>query len=508
MAMNRLTLLCVALCAIIVKSYGRDIFINDTAICDTSRVSLFQNSHFVIRGEMSRAWNGSVRLAVSDPIKNQGYELRATDGRHFLKTIPMRGPIQEIYLYVPGTMRIPVCAGDTIDLRLGDDDLELSSGNPPADLDLQLAAALYRKARKQEHQMSEIVSKYFKESKYFTETNSRTDSLRQALIKTGKNYQSRYMTVIDTFITNHGSPRSEKYFRMSGFYEMLGKYVMIDLPLAKLAPTLYVDSILTNVSYDAYCDDFLNIPTYRAFAAEYVKKILRDRQRAKSGDPSEAKRAAYMLNGIRGVSPTPLFADWATLDYWDDIYRHSGPDMAALFVKQLHDASITPEIMAEYHKVMHDVLRLSSGEPAPRLTLTDSDGGKYTLDDFRGKYLYLDFWDFGCKPCVSEFAVIPQLKDHFGDRINNVNLVTVCTSRPSKGKLEKFARQHGMTECNLILDRANSDPCYDIKIFPTYILIDPEGHIVEFNTARPSEILRKSRTNTPTAFEKLLDGAM
>ena len=505
MVLNRIALLCAAVCAVIVKCYGHDIFVNDTTFCDTTNVSLFQSNWFVIRGEMSRAWNGTVRLAVTDPVRNHSYDLSATDGKHFQKTIPMRGAVQDIYLYVPGTMIIPVCAGDTIDLKLGDDDLELSSDNPGANLDLQLAIALYRKTRKQEYQMSDIMGKYFKESKFFTETNSRTDSLQRAMTEAGKNYQTRHTTVIDTFIANHGKPRLEKFYRLSGFYQMLDKYVMIDLPLTQLAPTWHLDSTHNNLSYNEYCDALLNIPSYRKFSTEYLKKVLRDRLEVKLSDISKTKESAFMLNGIRGLSPTPLFADRAILDYWDDIYRYSGPEMAALFVKQVYDACVTPEIAAEYHKVMHDVLRLSKGEPAPQLILTDGDGHSYTLDDFKGKYLYLDFWDMGCKPCLEEFAVIPQLKNLYGDKIDNVTFVTVCISRLSKRKLEKFAQKHGMSELNLILDSAKSDPCYDVTVLPTYMLIDPKGRIAQFNTARPSEIIRKFRSHTPTAFEKAIN---
>ena len=62
-----------------------------------------------------------------------------------------------------------------------------------------------------------------------------------------------------------------------------------------------------------------------------------------------------------------------------------------------------------------------------------------------------------------------------------------------------------MNELNLILDKKNSDSCYDANLLPTYVLIDPEGRIVEFNTARPSEILKKAAEGTPTTFEQSLN---
>ncbi len=154
---------------------------------------------------------------------------------------------------------------------------------------------------------------------------------------------------------------------------------------------------------------------------------------------------------------------------------------------------------------MPDLTKLCNGEPAPPIALKDCDGKTYTLDNFKGKYLYLDFWDFGCKPCIEEFRYIPELKKQFGEKIKSVAFVTVCVSRPSKKKLEAFAAQHGMNELNLILDKKNSDSCYDANLLPTYVLIDPEGRIVEFNTARPSEILKKAAEGTPTTFEQSLN---
>ncbi len=61
-----------------------------------------------------------------------------------------------------------------------------------------------------------------------------------------------------------------------------------------------------------------------------------------------------------------------------------------------------------------------------------------------------------------------------------------------------------MNERNLILDARSSDSVYNITSFPTYILIDPQGRIVEFYTDRPSVILFKADAGVATTFDKAL----
>lgn len=151
-----------------------------------------------------------------------------------------------------------------------------------------------------------------------------------------------------------------------------------------------------------------------------------------------------------------------------------------------------------------DIERVLPGCQAPQLVMKDADGNIFTLDDFKERYVYLDFWDFGCSPCIREFGVMPQLKEHYAGRLDNVEYVTVCGSTPSRGKFEDFVKKHHMNDRNLIFDGKQSDSVYDNGVFPTYILIDPAGRIVEFNTMRPSDILREAASGNTPIFEKAL----
>ena len=57
--------------------------------------------------------------------------------------------------------------------------------------------------------------------------------------------------------------------------------------------------------------------------------------------------------------------------------------------------------------------RLLPGQPAVDFTLSDVEGNNYSLSDFKGKVLYLDFWATWCGPCTKESPHFESLAKKF-----------------------------------------------------------------------------------------------
>ena len=67
--------------------------------------------------------------------------------------------------------------------------------------------------------------------------------------------------------------------------------------------------------------------------------------------------------------------------------------------------------------------KLSQGTPAPDFILKNNNI-EISLSDFKGKYVYLNFWNTQCKPCIDDIKIIEELKTKFGDNIEFINIST------------------------------------------------------------------------------------
>ncbi len=465
--------------------------------------SIMADTTFVLRGVMSKKWNGVIKFAVSDPIKNKSHELRAAGNGRFEMTVPMRGMIQNMYLYVGDAVTVPVCAGDTINIIFEDDDMRLTARDPKAQLDLQLAEIIYNKMRKRYLDINRTYNSYNDKSGYKRLKTVESDSIFALVMSKTDYYHERYKNIVDTFIANHGTPRLEEYFRCEGYYGSL-RFLAYGNGDMKVTRGAYMSEMRNNIPFNFYQESLMKYPEYAAFMLYYLGQVTERVSCTflRRGDYHD--KVQHAMDVSRLISPSRFLNELSEVRMIDANMLLGVDDNYRKHMIYVYDNLHTAALRREMERRMAEVDRLASGQPAPTLVMKDSDGRKYTLDDFKGKYVYLDFWDFGCSHCITEFGVVPRLREYYAGRMDNVEIITVCASDASKSKLEKFVEKHKMNERNLILDARSSDSVYNITSFPTYILIDPQGRIVEFYTDRPSVILFKADAGVATTFDKAL----
>lgn len=69
-------------------------------------------------------------------------------------------------------------------------------------------------------------------------------------------------------------------------------------------------------------------------------------------------------------------------------------------------------------KMKTDVSKLMINEAAPNFTVTDVDGKKVSLADFKGKTIVLDFWATWCMPCVASFPAMQMAANRYANDPN------------------------------------------------------------------------------------------
>lgn len=145
--------------------------------------------------------------------------------------------------------------------------------------------------------------------------------------------------------------------------------------------------------------------------------------------------------------------------------------------------------LKETYKVNHEMFtKFSKGKPSPKFfNYENYKGGKTSLDDLKGKFVYIDVWATWCQPCVKEIPALIDLEKEF--RGKNINFVSISTDQKKDyDKWKAMVKEKGMEGIQLYFgDDMDFMQSYNITSIPRFILIDPNGNIVEANAPRPSE---------------------
>lgn len=114
---------------------------------------------------------------------------------------------------------------------------------------------------------------------------------------------------------------------------------------------------------------------------------------------------------------------------------------------------------------------------APDFSLTTADGEFVSLEDLRGKILLLDFWGTWCPPCVASVPALRDLQKRFAKE-PRFKMISV-SSDGDEAKWRGFIDKNQMVWTQYLDRDHHVQRAFDVRAFPTYILIDADG-IVRF----------------------------
>ncbi len=120
-----------------------------------------------------------------------------------------------------------------------------------------------------------------------------------------------------------------------------------------------------------------------------------------------------------------------------------------------------------------------AGNPAPPIDATTLDGKPLKLDDFKGKYVLLDFWATWCGPCIGEIPNLQSIYDVFG---NDDRFALVSVSVDEKiDEPRKFQEKRKLPWNQAFLAGGMHGPTpgkFGIRAIPAFVLVGPDGKIV------------------------------
>jgi len=134
------------------------------------------------------------------------------------------------------------------------------------------------------------------------------------------------------------------------------------------------------------------------------------------------------------------------------------------------------------------IRKLGVGMPSPDFAYQSIGGDQISLADLSGKYLYVDVWATWCGPCLREIPSLKALEEEYHDK--NVAFVSISVDKESD--FEKWQNMIASKELGGVQLFADNNwqsdfvQAYAIDGIPRFIIIDPQGNIVDPDAKRPS----------------------
>ncbi len=132
----------------------------------------------------------------------------------------------------------------------------------------------------------------------------------------------------------------------------------------------------------------------------------------------------------------------------------------------------------------------TKGKPSPKFVNYENNaGGKTSLDDLKGKYVYIDVWATWCAPCRKEIPFLKEVEKSYHGK--NIEFVSISIDKKKDhDKWKKMIVDQALGGIQLLADtdwKSQFVQDYLIQGIPHFILLDPNGNIVTPNAPRPSD---------------------
>ena len=130
-----------------------------------------------------------------------------------------------------------------------------------------------------------------------------------------------------------------------------------------------------------------------------------------------------------------------------------------------------------------------TGQPSPLFTYENFKGGNTSLADFKGKYVYIDVWATWCGPCRQEIPFLQKVEEKYHGK--NIEFISISIDKAKNHeKWKKMVQDKSLGGVQLFADKDWSSAfilAYGIDSIPRFILIGPDGKVINADALRPSD---------------------
>jgi hypothetical protein len=154
-------------------------------------------------------------------------------------------------------------------------------------------------------------------------------------------------------------------------------------------------------------------------------------------------------------------------------------------IEQLHRETIYPVHKSMAFTMLQNIYQLQPGAPAPDFSAHDKSGTLVKLSDYKGKYIYLNFFSSESETSQKEMQKIVDLRKKFKDKITFISVCLDDSTRSYKNYLKTNPKQDWLILYQGAGSTARQN--YNIKTLSGFFFINPQMQLAQSPALMPSE---------------------
>jgi len=168
--------------------------------------------------------------------------------------------------------------------------------------------------------------------------------------------------------------------------------------------------------------------------------------------------------------------------YLDLLKNAKGLDSLTIVSQTKNAEMMTTQLTGMF--VAKQKMKEMIGKPSAPFNFDNHKGGKTDLASLKGKYVYIDVWATWCGPCKKEIPALQALEKEYHDK--NIAFVSISVDQNKEAWTKMVAeKQLGGIQLHYGGDRSFSE-AFAINGIPRFIMLDPNGNVVDPDAPRPS----------------------
>lgn len=230
--------------------------------------------------------------------------------------------------------------------------------------------------------------------------------------------------------------------------------------------------------------DQVSCEAYRQFLM-----LLMARQQVKSGKAADNFYAGqYALAGelLDGEAQAFFRSEIISIGFFGERYREMLPCYNNFLQHNRH-----PQYEEKVQDLYSRITRVAPGSVAPNFRGKDATGREISLENLRGKVVYLNFWASWCAACIRKMEVldqyVPDLRSR-GVEVVNVSIDENPNSWQSSLTSRHFQGIHLLASSDAAKNIASA---YHVEAVPQYFIIGRDGKFVEKTATHQPEDIRQ-----------------